>query len=165
MTVHIGAYEMEQVILDLGLDVNVLPKKTWYRMGEPKLEWSTIQLHMANQQKIIPLGRLSQVVVNIEGVKVMENFEVIQILDDIDPYPTMLGLDWAIDMDGVINLKKRRMEFESNGVGVTIPLDPTEGKRYTDLVHADDDIDQIYKLTLHEEYWINPKTVGNLKWD
>ena len=42
LTAQIGDYEMGHAILDLGSDVNVLPKKTWQRMGEPKLEWSTI---------------------------------------------------------------------------------------------------------------------------
>ena len=72
LTMQIDAYAMDQAILDLGSDANVLPNKTWQRMGELKLEWSTIPLWMANQQKIIPLGRLPQVVVNIKGVKVME---------------------------------------------------------------------------------------------
>ena len=75
--------------------------------------------------------------VNIEGVKVMEDFEFIQIVDDTKPYPSLLGLDWAIDMDGVINLKKRRIEFESNGVRVIIPLDPIKGQRYTEPVCAE----------------------------
>ena len=38
----IGEYEMDQVILDLGSDVNVLPKKTWEHMGRPMLQWSSI---------------------------------------------------------------------------------------------------------------------------
>ena len=42
LNAQIGDYEMDQVILDLGSDVNVLPKQTWKQMGEPKLEWSTI---------------------------------------------------------------------------------------------------------------------------
>ena len=42
LTTHIGDYEMDLVILDLGSDANVLPKKTWQQMGKPKLEWSTI---------------------------------------------------------------------------------------------------------------------------
>ena len=75
-------------------------------MGEPKLEWSTIQLRMANQHKIIPLGRLSKMVIDIAGVKVRAEFEVIQIVEDVDPYLALLGLDWAIDMGGIINLKK-----------------------------------------------------------
>ena len=43
LTVQIGEYEMEQVILDLGLDVNVLLKKTWEHMGRPVLLCSPIQ--------------------------------------------------------------------------------------------------------------------------
>ena len=61
-------------------------------MGEPKLKWSIIQLRMANQQKIIPFGRLSKIMVDIVGVKVRANFEVIQIVEDANPYPALLGL-------------------------------------------------------------------------
>ena len=124
MTVQIGDYEMSQVILDLGTDANILPKQTWQKMGEPKLEWSTIQLCMANKQKIIPLGRLLQVVVDIAGVKVCAEFEVIKILDDVDPYPMLLGLDWATHMGGIINMKHISMIFENNRTWVTVPLDP-----------------------------------------
>lgn len=41
---QIGEYEMDQVILDLGSDVNILPKQTWERMGRLALQWSPIQL-------------------------------------------------------------------------------------------------------------------------
>ena len=44
LTVQIGEYEMDQVIVDLGLDVNVLPKLRWECMGRPTLQWSPIQL-------------------------------------------------------------------------------------------------------------------------
>ena len=93
LTAQIGDYEIDQVILDLGSDANVLPKQTWKRMGEPKLDWSTIQLRMANQQKIIPLGRLSRFMVDIVGVKFLADFEVIEIVEDTDPYPVLLGID------------------------------------------------------------------------
>jgi len=48
VTLKIGEYEMDQVILDLGLDANVLPKQTWEKMGRPVLRWSPIQLRMEN---------------------------------------------------------------------------------------------------------------------
>jgi hypothetical protein len=51
-------------------------------------------------------GRLEQVEVNIEGVKTKAYFEVIEIMDDSDPYPTLLGIDWAFDNNVVLNLKK-----------------------------------------------------------
>ena len=107
-------------------------------MGEPKMEWSTIQLCMANQQKIIPLGRLLKIVVDIAGVKVWPDFEVIQIVEDVDPYPALLRLDWDIDMGGIINLKKRSMVFENNGTRVIVPLDPAEGEWYIEPVRDDE---------------------------
>lgn len=61
---------------------------------------------MANQQKIIPMGRLQGVTVDIEGANVVVNFEVTEILDNINPYPALLGINWATDMNGVINLNK-----------------------------------------------------------
>lgn len=106
LTTQIREYEMDQVILDLGSDVNVLPKKTWARMGRPTLQWSPIQLRMANQQKIFPMGRLQGVIVDIEGASTQTDFEVIEIVDENNPYPVLLGIDWATDMNGVINLKK-----------------------------------------------------------
>ena len=83
---------------------------------------------MANQQKIIPLGRLPNVMVDITGVKVIAEFEVIEIMEDVDPYPMLLGMDWAIDMGGVINLKKRNMVFESKDTHFIVSLDPEEGE-------------------------------------
>jgi hypothetical protein len=51
MTTELGKYEMEGIMLDLGSDVNIFPKKSWELMGKPKLVWSPIQLRLANQYK------------------------------------------------------------------------------------------------------------------
>lgn len=40
LTMKIGDYEMDQVILDLGSNVNVFPKKTWERMGRRGLRFT-----------------------------------------------------------------------------------------------------------------------------
>lgn len=106
---------------------------------------------------------LSKFVVNLEGIQVLVDFEFIQIVDNTDPYPALLGLDWAIDMDGVINLKRRMMKFNNIGVSFIIPLDPAKGQRYIERVRTEDKFDQIYKLNLCEEDWINPMTDGNIK--
>ena len=34
---EIGGYDMDNVILDLGSDVNILPQKSWEQMGKLKL--------------------------------------------------------------------------------------------------------------------------------
>jgi hypothetical protein len=98
---------MDNVILNLGLDVNVLPRKMWEMMGKMKSIWSTIQLRLENQHKIISIERLVRVTFNIDGVHNVANFEVIEIVDKSHLYPTLLGMDWAFDNQEIINFNKR----------------------------------------------------------
>ena len=89
--------------------------------------------------------------VDIEGESALAYFEVIEIVDDNNPYLTLLGIDWATDMNGVINIKKRKMIFEKRSLHVVVPLDPAEGSHYTEPVHeydSNDDLDYIYKITM-----------------
>ena len=122
---------MDEVILDLGFKVNVLTKQTWELMGKPKLRYSPIQLRLANQQRVSPMGRLSNVPVDIDGVRSLADFEVIEIIDDSNPFPALLGIDWAFDNLVVINLKKKQMTFEGHNIQIIVPLDPSMGPRYT----------------------------------
>ena len=85
-------------------------------MGKPSLVWSPIQLRLANQQRIVPLGRLLSVPINIDGVSTLAYFKVIEIIDDNNPYPALLGIEWAMANAAIINLKKRQMSFEGNGL-------------------------------------------------
>ena len=74
LTAQIEEYEMDQVILDLGLNTNILPKETWEHMGRPMLQWTPIQLQMVNQQKILPMGILQGIMGDIEGANVLTDF-------------------------------------------------------------------------------------------
>ena len=49
LTAQVGEFEMDEVILDLGSDVNVLTKQTWEQMGSPKLVRLPIHLRLDNQ--------------------------------------------------------------------------------------------------------------------
>ena len=89
----IRSYEMDEVILDLGSEVNAMAKQTWEIMAKPKLAFSPIQLRLANQQRVIPLGCLSSVPVDLDEVRSLADFEVIEIIDDNSPYPALLGID------------------------------------------------------------------------
>ena len=144
---------MDQVILDLGSNTNVLLNKTWECMGRPTLQWSPIQLRMVNQQKILPIGMLQGVTIDIEAISTQTDFEVIEIVDDRNPYPTLLGKDWVIDMNEVINLKKWNMVFEKTSLRIVVSLDLAEGACYTELVcddESDDELDCIYKITTRD---------------
>ena len=99
------------------------------KMGKPTLEWSPIQLRLANQQKIVPLGIFPSVPVDIDGGSTLADFEVIETIDGSNPYPALLGIEWAMDNDVVINLKKRQMTFKGKGLRFIVPLDPSQGQK------------------------------------
>lgn len=70
-------------------------------------------------------------------------------MDENNLYPTLLRIDWAFDMDTIINIKRRSMVFEKNDTRVVVPLDPSKGAQYTkpiDEEYDDEYIDHIYKL-------------------
>jgi hypothetical protein len=46
--------------------------------------------------------------VNI-GVKKKVDSEVIEIMDETDPYPALIGIGWVFDNNAMLNLNKRHM--------------------------------------------------------
>jgi hypothetical protein len=85
-----------------------------------------------------------------------------------DPYPTLLGIDWAYENFSIIDLKKEIMYFELDGMKVTQPLDPYQGPRYIDLVEGnmeEDALDHLYTLTTGKQVdYINPTADGLVSW-
>jgi hypothetical protein len=143
-----------------------MTKKTWVMTGKPKLIYSPFRLRMANQQAVSPFGRLEHVPVDINGVRTVANLEVIEIVDDRCPYPALLGIDWDFNNLTIFYLKKRRMKF-GDDLRVITPLNPNEGRRYTEPIREEDrdyELENIYKLTTGQHDYINPTTNQNIIW-
>jgi hypothetical protein len=79
---------------------------------------------------VVPIGRLKGILVDLDGVCTMQEFEVIDIVDNTSPYPTLLGIDWDFDNQTIINLKTKKIIFESKEYRFIVTLDPSEGGRY-----------------------------------
>jgi hypothetical protein len=94
-------------------------------MGKPKLIYSPIIFRISNQQVVSPFGILERVPVDIDKVRTFACFEVIEIVDDNYPYPTLLGIYWAFNNSTLVDLKKIRMAFEGDGLRFIAPLDPS----------------------------------------
>jgi hypothetical protein len=54
-------------------------------------------LKLENQHKVLPIGRLKGMIVDLDGVCTKADFEMIKIVDGTTPYPTFFGLDWAFE--------------------------------------------------------------------
>ncbi len=103
------------------------------------------------------MGRLQRVMVDLDDASTQTDFEVIELMDESTPYPMLLGIDWAIDLNMVINLKKQTMIFETKSLRVAIPLDPAEGPCYIEPVcgrEYEDDVDCSYKMSSQRQGWV-----------
>jgi hypothetical protein len=115
----------------------------------------------------ISLGRLEKLEVNIEGVKMKDDFEVMEIMDDSNPYHVLLGIDWAFENNAMLNLKNQHISFETDTQCVIAPLYPNEGDWYNESVDEDAQrlvIKNIYKIIGNHKYYVNPMMDGELSW-
>jgi hypothetical protein len=77
----------------------------------------------------------------------------------------LLGIDWAFNNSTVFDLKETRMTFEGDFLRVISHLDPDEGARYIEPIREEDcayELENIYKLIVRQQDYINPTTDGNL---
>jgi len=59
------------------------------------------------------------------------------------------------------------MTFEGNKLKFIAPMDLDEGCRYIEPIREEDCayyLENIYKMTTRQKYYINPTTYGNLSW-
>jgi hypothetical protein len=123
---------------------------------------------MTNQYCIFPIGRLENVEIDVVGVNIVVDFEVFEIMGDKDPYPALLGIDWAYDNYVFIDLKRDTMKFEEDEIKVVQPLDPYVGPRYTDPMDKNmegEDLDMVYVVIAGtREDYINPIVDGSISW-
>jgi len=120
---------------------------------------------MANKVKVIPLGRLPRVPVDLDGVRSVAEFEVIEIVDENSPYLTLLGIEWALNSNAIINLKKRHMSFNDGKNRITTPIDPGESQRYVEPVRDERELDTIYNISSNKADYVEPDGDGKLSWE
>ena len=87
-----------------------------------------MKLRLANQAKVQPIGWVSNLVIDVEGMRNRADFDVIEVVNGEGAYPALLGVGWANDTMEVINFKKRMMNFKNQDIRVIAPMDPDEGR-------------------------------------
>ena len=78
-------------------------------MGNPKIVWSLVQLRLENQLKVLLVGQLPRVPIEVEGNKMYSYFKVIHIFDDMNLCLYILVIDWSIENHTINNFKKHIM--------------------------------------------------------
>ena len=124
---------------------------------------SPVQLQLENQAKVSPIGRVPHLLVEVKGLQKYVDFDVIEIVDESNSYPALLGIGWENDNLAVINFKKRVMTFENRDMQIISPLYPKEGQRYVEPIKEEvvGGWDNAYNI--FEDY-INPTVNGEMGW-
>jgi hypothetical protein len=86
---------IKQVVVDFGSQVNILPRETWIRMGRPTLAPTLNYLKLADQRLIEPIGILRNVETQIMGIPTQVDFEVIDLVEGMPTYTTLVGRPWG----------------------------------------------------------------------
>ena len=66
---------------------------------------------------------MTQVLAEVEGMRTYVDFEVIDIVDDTNMYPSLLGIDQEIDNHTIINFQKMILTFEDLELRVVTTID------------------------------------------
>ena len=99
----------------------------------------------------------------MEGFRNYANFEVIDIVDDMNIYPALLRINWVINNQTIIHFKKRILSFEDTELRVVSPIDPLEGHKYVEQVNIEGQegyLDNIYNISSAMDDYANPTTDG-----
>ena len=75
--------------------------------------------------------------VEVEGLRKYVDFKVIDIFNNRNSFPALLGIDWEINNQTIINFKKRFLSFEDSEIRVVVLIDPLEGQRYVETIHSE----------------------------
>ena len=73
--------------------------------------WSLPQMRLVNQAKVQPIGKVMNLVIDVEGVRTCIDFDVIEVINGEGSYVALLGIGWGNGNMAVINFKKRKVAF------------------------------------------------------
>jgi hypothetical protein len=100
VTVVVEGCTIPKVPVDGGSGVNLMLEDTAFDLGYTSFEATNQVLPMADQSRVLPVGRLSQVPTVIGEVTYLLNYVVIRVSSG-RPFPLLLGRPWLY-MAGVL---------------------------------------------------------------
>lgn len=100
--VQIGDILVSNVLIDLGVAINVMTKQTMDQLGLVHIRPTPTMLELANRSKIKPEGMLDDVVVSIDSWEYPTDFIVLQPKHLVGEHPLILGRPWLATIDAYI---------------------------------------------------------------
>jgi hypothetical protein len=131
-------------------------------MGRPNLAPTMNYLKLVDQRLIEPIGILRNVDTQIMGIPTSVDFEVINLVEGMPTYATLVGRPWGRQMKETISLERDRIKLKGSGRKIIIPLDPKEGKPWMESWDEDQEARCLYQINNEQKYYIEPTAEGEI---
>ena len=106
LVVEVEGCTIPNVLVDGGSGVNLMLEDTAFDLGYTSFEETDQVLRIADQSRVIPVGRLSQVPTRIGKVTYLQNFVIIRV-NSGRPFPMLLGRPWLYSVKVVVDWRTR----------------------------------------------------------
>ena len=100
--VQIGNFLVYNVLIDLGVTINVMTKKTMDQIWLSHLCPTPTMLELADRSKIKPEGVSDNVIISLDSWEYPADFIVLQPKNPVGGHPLILGLPWLATVDAYI---------------------------------------------------------------
>jgi hypothetical protein len=117
VTVEIEGCSIPKVPVDGGSGVNLMLEDTAFDLGFTSFEATEQVLRMADQSRVNPVGKLSQVATRIGGTDYLLNYVVIRVLKG-RPFPLLLGRPWLYSARVLVDWGAKELVLENPTVRI-----------------------------------------------
>ena len=105
LTVQINGYSFPNVLVDLGVAINILTTTTCQKLGITSLDPTTTLLELDDRSVVKPEGTLQDVMVSLDSWEYPTDFLVINPRNQLDGHPLILGIPWLATADAYISCR------------------------------------------------------------
>ena len=102
LVVEVEGCIIPKVPVDGGFGVNLMLEDTAFDLGYTSFEETDLVLRMADQSRVVPAGRFSQVPTRIGEVTYLQNFVIIRV-NSGRPFSMLLGRPWLYSAKVVVD--------------------------------------------------------------
>jgi len=114
ITVTIGNITISNVLVDLGVSINIMTYETIIKFGCIEMKPTSIVLQLEDRSTIVPYGIIEDMLVMVDSSEYPIDFMIVKIKSNMARYIIILGRPWLAIADAYIECRIGKMSI-SNG--------------------------------------------------